>query len=212
MVMVASLAAVGMPLEARADKFDETLDFSVHARASTLHAGAIGLRSGTDAAVSGTYLTGRARAAVPMLRAGLTLHGWRVGVGAGVEGYRGLRLGHEQPLPSAYTVTDGRVWGVPLEAFVGYAFRSGERVRPFVEARTTATVVQAQARLVHRDDGELGMLRMRATTVAVAATAGVLVHLNEYFFLEAGVGRVVYGTGGWTAGVAIGIPIPLSNL
>ena len=85
-------------------------------------------------------------------------------------------------------------------------------VRPFIEARTTGTIVQARAQLAHRDGSRPETLRMHATTFAVAAQAGVLVHLSEYFFLEAGVGRVVYGTGGWTAGVAIGLPIPLANL
>jgi len=200
------------PLEARAGKFDETLDFSVHARASTFNAGAIGLRAGKGPALpSDAHLTGRVRTFAPMLRGGLTFHGLRVGVGAGFEGYDGLRLAHD-PLPSGSSVTNGSVWGIPLEGFVAYAFRPGERVRPFIEARATGTIVEARAQLAHRGGGRSETLRMHATTFALAAQAGVLVHLNEYFFVEAGVGRVVYGVGGWTAGVGIGIPIPLANL
>jgi hypothetical protein len=203
---------VATPLPARAGKLDETLDFSVHARASMFNAGAIGLRGGKGPALpSDTRLAGRARAFAPMLRGGLTFHGLRVGVGAGFEGYDGLRLAHEPLLPGQ-AITNGSVWGIPLEGFVAYAFRSGERVRPFIEARTTGTLIQARAQLDHLNDGRSGTLRMHATTFAVAAQAGVLVHLNECFFVEAGVGRVVYGTGGWTASAAIGIPIPLANL
>lgn len=214
--LAAGLCIVGVamvPRPAWAGKFDETLDFSVHMRASTWSAGAIGLRAGSKSPElpSDARLTGRAHAFAPMLRGGLTFHGLRVGVGAGFEGYSGLRMAHD-PLPSGHVVGNGRVWGVPLEGFAAYAFRGGERVRPFVELRTTGTLVRARADVVREGDGRIGKLRMQATTFAVAAQAGVLVHLNEYFFAEAAVGRVVYGVGGWTAGVAIGIPIPLANL
>ncbi len=200
-------------LEAHAGKFDETLDFSLQTRVATFDAGAIGLRTPArdPVVLTNPHLAGRARTITPLLRGNLSFHGLRVGVGAGFDGYTGLRLEHA-PLPAGASVTEGRVWGIPIEGFAAYAFRPSKRVRPFVETRTTGTFIQAQARVASGVERERVPVRLRGTTLAVALRAGVLVHLNEYFFLDAGIGRVVYGTEGWTASVGIGIPIPLSNL
>lgn len=209
----AAFVVVVVPSLARAGKFDRTLEFSLHARGARAPSASIRLRSvaGTSGVLEQVRLAGPSGSIAPLLRANLALHGFRFGVGAGFEGYNGLRLDHD-PLPSAYSVRNGRVWGIPVEGFVGYALRSGERIRPYAEARTSVTVIGGQARLRHLDDGDLGRVRFRTHVLTVAAHAGVLVALNDYFFLHGGVGRAVYGGKAWTASVGIGIPIPLSNL
>ncbi len=210
-VIACSAALVAAPLEASAGKFDETLDLSVHARAGSMSPVALRSAGNGPAALSDARLAGRALSLTPTFRINLSLSGWRFGVGAGFEGYRGLRLDHE-PLPRNYAITDGRVGGIPIEGFVGYALRRGERIRPFVEARTTVTAVVARAQLTHRHDGDLGSVRMRAATFGVAGRMGVLLALNDYVFIDVGVGRVFHGPGGWTASLGVGLPIPLSNL
>ncbi|MCH9687057.1 MAG: hypothetical protein K0V04_36820 [Deltaproteobacteria bacterium] len=209
--MACVTVSIGAPLEASAGKFDETLDLSLHTRAGSVGPVGVGLAGRGPAVLSDARLVGRALSLTPTFRINLSLSGWRFGVGAGYEGYTGLRLDHD-PLPVGYAITDGRVGGIPVEGFVGYAMRSDKRIRPFVEARTTVTAVVARAQLHHRHDGDLGSVRMRAATFGVGGRMGVLLALNDYVFVDVGVGRVFHGPGGWTASVGIGLPIPLSNL
>ena len=145
------------------------------------------------------------------MRANLSLDGVRFGVGAGWTGARGLRLEHER-LPHGTGLVDGRVWGLPLEAFVGYAFRKADQIRPYLEARATLTVVMARAQLHHPELGGLGRVRMHAPVVEVVGRAGVLVPLGEVFFVDASVGRTMVGPGAWVASLGLGIPIPTANL
>lgn len=203
-----ALGALVVPQLAHADKFDETLDFSIHARATSLGNRSIGLRPLTsppeDFGHARAY--GKGFAVAPMLRANFSLHGIRFGAGAGFEGYRRLHVRYEARDSDLFD--DGMAWGLPLEAFLGYAFRTGERVRPFLEARGTATFLWARG---ERNDRS-GYVSMRGSAFGLAARAGVLVELNEYFFVDVGVGRFVLGPGTWTACVGLGIPIPLANL
>ena len=99
-----------------------------------------------------------------------------------------------------------------LEAFVGYAFRKADQIRPYLEARATLTVVMARAQLHHPELGGLGRVRMHATVVEVVGRAGVLVPLGEVFFVDASVGRTMVGPGAWLASLGLGIPIPTANL
>ncbi len=204
-------AMIAAPFEARAGKLEETLDLSIHTRAGS-GSGETGLRAGGGPTLLGNpRLVGHAYSVTPTVRINLSLIGLRFGIGAGYEGYRGLRLEHD-PLPAGYGVTDGRVSGMPIEGFVGYALPLESRIHPFVEARTTATVMVARATLTHRDQGDLGRMRMHGASFSVGGRAGVLFAVNDYVFVEAGVGRVFHGPGGWTASMGIGLPIPLSNL
>ena len=141
---VSAAVAVGIavgfaPPLAHADKMDETLEFSFHTRVSSFNAGRLRLRSaaGGPGLPADARLAGRVVATSPMLRASLALQGVRFGVGAGFEGYEGLRLRYRSA--PGLDVADGRGWGIPIEGFVGYAFETRGRVRPVVEARAAAT-------------------------------------------------------------------------
>lgn len=197
---VACTAVLAVPSPARADKFDETLDVSIHGRGTLTGGRAASLR-GVDVpeGFRDARFVGRGIAIAPVLRANLSLDGWRFGVGIGVGGYRATQLRYRSRDAS---LTSARAWNVPAEAFFGYAFRTGERVRPFIEARGTATFIGARANDV----------RLRGHALGMAARVGVLVQLNEYFFVDAGIGRAFVGPDTWTACVGLGIPIPLANL
>jgi hypothetical protein len=201
---IACAATVAAPLEARADKFDRTLDFSIHGRGTLTGGRALGLHGigRVPEGFGNARVVGRGVDLAPIMRANLSLDGWRFGVGVGAGGYRGTQLHYRSR--SAAPITAARVWSVPIEGFFGYAFRTGERVRPFLEARGSATFFGART---YPTD-----VRLRGHALGVAARVGILWQLNEYFFIDAGVGRTIVGPGTWTACVGLGIPIPLSNL
>lgn len=213
---VAIFVAMWGAADARADKFDKTLDLSLHIRGGTFGAAGMGLRSrrGTGpSAVTDAHprLVGQGRSVTSLMRVNLSLNGFRFGIGAGYRNLAGLRLDRDR-LPSGYYIDHGRVGGLPFEGFVGYALGDVEPVRPYVELRTTATVVVAQARLMQQDVGDLGKFWLHATAFDVVGRAGVLVPLGEFFFLDAGMGWTFHGSGGWVGSVGIGIPIPTANL
>lgn len=201
--------------QAHAGKFDRTLDFSVHGRGGTIELSDQRLHVGKDAPAlvgrSHPRLTGQGRTWSTGLRGNLSIEGVRFGLGAGFMGAEDLRLEHDR-LAGGRSFTRGRVWGLPFEGFVGYAFRSGEKVRPYLEAQAVVTVLMAQAELRDPQLGSLGRARMHASVLEVVGRVGVLIPMGEYFFLDAAVGRTMLGPGQWVASVGLGIPIPTANL
>lgn len=198
-------AAILTTSEAEADKFDETLDVSLHTRTSWFRAGDIGLSPAPayDAPVleaADPRLVGTGRGYAASLRANLSIDGFRFGLGTGFITSTGLELEASEPLDP------GRVWGVPLEAFVGYAFGTGRQVRPFIEMRGTLTALQ-----VGLSNGDYGA-PFNAYLPGLATRGGVLIPLSEYFFLDAGVGVGILGPERFTLDVGLGLPIPLANL
>jgi hypothetical protein len=191
--------------EARADKFDETLDVSLHGRASWFEADALGLSPAPayDAPLlekAAPRLTGTGRGYATVLRANLSIEGFRFGLGMGVMTVAGLTFEADEPLET------GHLWGVPFEAFAGYAFGSGRDVRPYLELRGTLTALQLG--LSTEDYGA----PFNAYAPGLAARGGVLIPLSEYLFLDAGLGAGMVGPERFTLDVGLGLPIPLSNL
>lgn len=201
----ASCAVLFAAGEARADKFDETLDVSLHARTSWFRAKDVGLSPAPayDAPLleaANPRLVGTGRGYATSVRGNLSLDGFRFGLGTGFITSTGLRLEASEPLEP------GRVWGVPFEAFFGYAFGAGRDVRPFVEIRGTLTALQ-----IGLSNGDYGA-PFNAYLPGLATRGGVLVPLSEYFFLDAGVGVGLLGPERFTLDVGLGLPIPLANL
>ncbi len=204
---VASLVAT----PARADKFDETLDVSLHARTSWFRADDVGLSPAPayDAPTleaADPRLTGTGRGYATSLRGNLSIDGFRFGLGTGFITSTGLSLEAGESLEASEPLDPGRVWGVPFEAFAGYAFGSGRDVRPFLEVRGTLTALQ-----VSLSNGEYGA-PFNAYLPGLATRGGVLVPLSQYFFLDAGVGIGILGPERFTLDVGLGLPIPLANL
>jgi hypothetical protein len=104
--------------------------------------------------------------------------------GGGVSGYR-----PEVP---------GRALLMSYEVFYAYAPGGYFHVRPFVEVR------------FHIDNTRLG--DDSKVRFAVGARIGAIVPINEYFFVDAGIGRDVIGADTMRATIGIGLPIPVSHL
>ena len=122
--LIVASAVLGIAGDARTDKFDETLDVSLHARTSWFQAkgAGLGLAPAYDAPVleaADPQLVGTGRGYAASLRANLSIDGFPFGLGTGFITSTGLELESTDPLEP------GRVWGLPLEAFVGFAFDSG---------------------------------------------------------------------------------------
>lgn len=210
-VLLPSLAlacACLAPSRARADKFDETLDLSVHGRLTTPSDDAIALRHTSHGPRDVGHIRATREGATmsPMLRGGFTLHGFRFGVGVGFEGYRKMHVRYRSDVDRR--MDRGVAWGLPFEAFAGYVVRSGRVVRPYVEARGAVTLVHVRT----EDRRASEVMWSRATSFALAGQAGVVIHPNDHVFFDLGIGRVALGPGRWTASVGVGIPIPLANL
>jgi hypothetical protein len=97
---------------------------------------------------------------------------------------RGFRFG------GGAGITDGVRTG---ELFAALTTGGFWKVRPFFEVRGH----------LDRDD---------ETRFALGARAGVLVPLNEYFFVDFGGGRDLVGQESFRASIGLGLPIPLSHL
>lgn len=92
-----------------------------------------------------------------------------------------------------------RAWVFQGEAFVGYAPGGYWHVRPNLELRA-----HADRLWLGQDGGALGF--------GVGPRLSLLVPIDEYFFVDVGVGRDLVGPEQLRATVAIGLPIPLSHL
>ena len=168
------------------DKFDDTLDFSLRANIGQIEGdGWTALRHGG------------------LLRGNLSLAGVRFGIGVG-----GHRVGGATPMADA-NHNELHTGGMSLvgEAFVGYALFSYD-IRPYVELR-----------------GAWNMLRLdRRSVIAVAlppttehefgfgVRAGVAIALSEYFYVDVGGYLGATGAERMSLSLALGLPIPLSNL
>jgi len=205
-LVAASLLATAE--DARADKFDETLDISLHYRASWFEAKDLGLSPSPgydqpDLEAGAPRLTGVGRGHAAVVRANLSIDGFRFGLGTGLMTVDGLELASD-----AGGVTAGRLWGAPAEAFLGYAFGRGREVRPFLEARGTLDVMQLG---LSTSRGDVSA-PFNAYAPGLGLRAGVLVPLNEYFFVDTGLGLGIVGPQRVSIDVGLGLPIPLANL
>ena len=218
--LLVALLSLASSLPARAwagDKLDETLDVEVTQGATWLETDSLTLAPAitADPPPSLTRATPRLEGAgVASLTRGrllLSLEGVRFGAGVGFLAASGPSLHHTE-LPDGVLMEGGLLWGVPLEAFVAYAFGPAREVRPYLEVRGGLTVLQARLRASHPGQGDLGGGDFAALLPSVGGRSGALVPLSEYFFLDLGVGYGFVGPERLSLFVGLGLPIPLANL
>lgn len=126
------------------------------------------------------------------LRVGSTRDALRYG--AGIDFAFPERL--TTPLPE---LVGRRAWVFQGEAFVGYAPGGYWHVRPNLELRA-----HADRLWLGQDGGALGF--------GVGPRISLLIPIDEYFFVDVGIGRDLVGPEQLRATIAIGLPIPLSHL
>jgi hypothetical protein len=204
--IVATLVGMLAQGEARADKFDDTLDLSLHARGTWFEADQLELVPAPGyrfAAIEAANprLDGVGKSFALGVRGNLSLDGFRFGLGVGVSAVQGMAFEADDG-----ALVPGRLWGAPAEAFIGYAFGDVREVRPYLEARGTLTILQLTL-----DDGEISV-PFNAYAPGVATRGGVLVWINEYFFFDLGVNVGIVGPERFAIDTGLGLPIPLSNL
>ncbi|MEZ4438741.1 MAG: hypothetical protein R3B72_06610 [Polyangiaceae bacterium] len=190
---------------AGADKLDETLDLSLHGRSAWFEADQRALSAAPEQTAprleaAGPRLAGTGRSFGGMARGNLSIDGLRFGLGLGFASVTDLRVDASLDLEA------GRLFAVPLEAFVGYAFGSARDLRPFVEARGSLTILR-----LGLADGDLGAA-FNAYAPGLALRTGVLVPLSLYFLFEVGGGAGIVGPERFTLDAGLGLPIPLANL
>ncbi len=186
-------------------KFDETLDFSLGA-----HLGGIDVQSGLflvqdsptrprQAVIVDDALTRRADTFGAMLRGNLSISGIRAGVGLGAYRVSGLS--------ASGAAVHARGMGIGGEVFLGYAH--GRDIRPYVELRGVWNTLFMD---FHRASDGLAIGDETTHDFGLGVRAGLLVALNEYFFVDVGAGHGLLGAENMHFSVALGLPIPLSNL
>lgn len=205
LAVLAGLALVPSP--ARADKFDRTLDLSVHPAFVALDVNDVELSLPASTAPwvreARPRLAGRASLVGAEARAGFTLSGLRLDVGAGAHGASGLRLRHP---PVRNGLEAGGVWAVPLSASAVYALGSPRGFRPYAGLRGDLTVVGLMLTTINASTP------VSTVVPGLSARLGVVIWLNEYFFADLGGAVGLVGGDVFRLSAGVGVPIPLANL
>lgn len=198
--------SIGVCLPATADgqswssKFDTTLDFSLHGQSGRLKipAPAIATPSAEDdgGGKSGSSGPGlNTSAAGASVRGNLSLHGVRFGIALGL-----FRITRPATIADP---TPRRGMSFAGETFLAYAY--GRDIRPYVEIRGMWSAAALDA-------VDPASARGTSHALAFGFRAGILIALNEYFFLDVSAARTIAGSGHSDMSVGLGIPIPLDNL
>lgn len=205
-------APIHPPSERSGDPpFDRTLDVSLHASAARLVLDHRLRASNPPAPLAGAdvRLHGDVPAFLFALRTGITAHGLRFGVGAGVGRASGDVLETSSLAPGSSASADG-AWLTPVEGYVGFAWGAVRTLRPYVELRGGFYAAHVPIRARGADGHEESRVH-RAVMSFVAGRVGAIAWLSQYFFVDFGIGAGV-GVERLSASVGLGLPIPLSHL
>jgi hypothetical protein len=102
---------------------------------------------------------------------------------------------------------------MPFEGYLGYVFPLFlDKLRPYVEAHGGVTILQSRLDATHPELGGLGATASNGYAPSIAIGSGVWWDMSEFFFVDAGVSVDAWGPMRLSGHVALGLPIPLSNL
>ena len=191
-------------------KFDDTLDFSLHGQSGNIDLpGSSAASSAASSAGATEHAIDKADVDGRLTRAGTTLGAGLRG-NLSVSGVRiGLALGAFRVTSPATAANPAPLHGKGFagELFLAYAY--GRDIRPYVELRGVWNALAVES---GEGAGRTEDVGGTIHTLGLGMRAGLLIALDEYFFIDLGATRTLVGPDHNYVSLGLGIPIPLDNL
>lgn len=195
------------PEDARAGKFDHTLDLSLHGVFSVMDGDGRRLTASVDDPASSRgaepMMLGRVQAVGVVPRVGFNLDGVRFGVGVGALALTDLQL---RVAGGGADARANHAWALPLDGYLLLAPGDPRWFRLYGGVAGGATLMSVTLETHDRD------IAYRRFVWGLSARVGVVLELNEYLFADLGGSVGLLGVDVFQVSAALGLPIPLSNL